>query len=80
MPAKGSNRATGRVWQAAALPFALDLDGVIWLADEPIAGAADAVARLRARGRSRRVRHQQLEPARRRGGGEARPPRDPGGR
>jgi HAD superfamily hydrolase (TIGR01450 family) len=28
----------------------LDLDGVVWLADEPIAGAADAVARLRASG------------------------------
>lgn len=28
----------------------LDLDGVIWLADEAIAGAADAVARLRAAG------------------------------
>ena len=50
MPAKGSNRATGRVWQAAPLPFALDLDGVIWLADEPIAGAAEAVARLRGAG------------------------------
>lgn len=28
----------------------LDLDGVIWLADDPISGAADAVARLRAAG------------------------------
>ena len=28
-----------------------DLDGVVWLAHEPIAGAADAVARLRASGR-----------------------------
>jgi HAD superfamily hydrolase (TIGR01450 family) len=28
-----------------------DLDGVIWLGDEPIPGAADAVARLRAAGR-----------------------------
>jgi len=28
----------------------LDLDGVVWLADRPIAGAADAVARLRAGG------------------------------
>ncbi len=28
-----------------------DLDGVIWLAHEPIAGSADAVARLRAGGR-----------------------------
>jgi 4-nitrophenyl phosphatase len=30
--------------------WVLDLDGVIWLADEPIAGAAAAVAALRARG------------------------------
>lgn len=30
--------------------WALDLDGVVWLGDEPIAGAADAVARLRAAG------------------------------
>ena len=43
MPVKGSNRATARVWQAAPVPFALDLDGVIWLADTPIPGAADAV-------------------------------------
>ena len=28
----------------------LDLDGVVWLAEQPIAGAAEAVARLRARG------------------------------
>ncbi len=32
------------------MPFALDLDGVVWLADEPIAGAAESVARLRATG------------------------------
>ena len=50
MPAKGSNRATNRVWQAARLPFALDLDGVVWLVDQPIPGAAEAVARLRAAG------------------------------
>jgi HAD superfamily hydrolase (TIGR01450 family) len=30
--------------------WVLDLDGVVWLGDEPIAGAADAVARLRAAG------------------------------
>ncbi|MFN8037987.1 MAG: HAD-IIA family hydrolase [Acidimicrobiales bacterium] len=30
--------------------FALDLDGVVWLADDPIPGAAAAVARLRAAG------------------------------
>ena len=32
------------------MPFALDLDGVVWLVDQPIPGAADAVARLRASG------------------------------
>jgi 4-nitrophenyl phosphatase len=32
------------------MPFALDLDGVVWLADEPIPGAAAAVGRLRAAG------------------------------
>lgn len=32
------------------VPWLLDLDGVIWLGGEPIAGAADAVARLRAAG------------------------------
>jgi 4-nitrophenyl phosphatase len=32
------------------VPFALDLDGVVWLGDQPIPGAADAVARLRAAG------------------------------
>lgn len=30
--------------------WVLDLDGVVWLADQPIAGAAAAVARLRERG------------------------------
>jgi 4-nitrophenyl phosphatase len=30
--------------------WVLDLDGVVWLGDQPIAGAADAVARLRAAG------------------------------
>jgi glycerol 3-phosphatase-2 len=30
--------------------WVLDLDGVIWLADQPLPGAADAVARLRAAG------------------------------
>jgi len=34
----------------ADLPWVLDLDGVIRLGDEPIAGAADAVARLREAG------------------------------
>ena len=32
------------------MPYALDLDGVIWLADHPIPGAAEAVARLQATG------------------------------
>jgi 4-nitrophenyl phosphatase len=32
------------------MPFALDLDGVVWLADDPIPGAAEAVARLRTTG------------------------------
>ena len=63
MPVKGSKRATARVWQAGPVPFALDLDGVIWLADDPIPGAAEAVARLRGDRRAGRVRHQQLEPA-----------------
>lgn len=30
--------------------WALDLDGVVWLADRPIAGSADAIARLRDAG------------------------------
>ena len=30
--------------------WALDLDGVVWLGDEPIAGSAAAIARLRAAG------------------------------
>ena len=32
------------------MAWALDLDGVIWLGDQPIPGAADAVARLQATG------------------------------
>lgn len=32
------------------MPYALDLDGVVWLADDPIPGATEAVARLRATG------------------------------
>jgi 4-nitrophenyl phosphatase len=32
------------------MAYVLDLDGVVWLADQPIPGAADAVARLRERG------------------------------
>jgi 4-nitrophenyl phosphatase len=38
-------------WETAAVAtWALDLDGVLWRGDVPIPGAADAVARLRARG------------------------------
>jgi len=33
-----------------AMTWVLDLDGVVWLADHPIPGSAEAVARLRARG------------------------------
>lgn len=32
------------------MAWLLDLDGVVWLADVPIAGGADAIAALRARG------------------------------
>ncbi|HLM65751.1 MAG TPA: HAD-IIA family hydrolase [Acidimicrobiales bacterium] len=32
------------------MAWVLDLDGVLWLGDDPVPGAADAVARLRARG------------------------------
>ncbi len=32
------------------MTWVLDLDGVVWLGDEPIPGSADAIARLRARG------------------------------
>ncbi|GAC1319632.1 MAG: HAD-IIA family hydrolase [Acidimicrobiales bacterium] len=32
------------------MTWVLDLDGVVWLGDEPIAGSSDAVARLRERG------------------------------
>ena len=32
------------------MTWILDLDGVVWLAEQPIPGAADAVARLRAAG------------------------------
>ena len=52
MPAKGSKRATAESGRLGRWPYALDLDGVIWLADDPIPGAADAVARLRAAGQA----------------------------
>lgn len=50
MPAKGSKRATSRVCQAEVVGFALDLDGVVWLGDDPIPGATAAVTRLRQAG------------------------------
>lgn len=50
MPGNGSNRATTRVCQAGRVPFVLDLDGVVWLGDELVPGAPEAVARLRAAG------------------------------
>src|SRR4051794_41951518 len=54
MPGKGSKRGTSRgkhtACQDQTVTVVLDLDGVVWLADRPIAGAADAVARLRAGG------------------------------
>lgn len=39
-----------RVLQPAGMTWLLDLDGVVWLAEQPIPGSADAVARLRAEG------------------------------
>ncbi len=30
--------------------WVFDLDGVVWLADQPIAGSPEAIARLRAAG------------------------------
>jgi 4-nitrophenyl phosphatase len=35
---------------SAAVVWVLDLDGVVWLGEQPIAGSADAVARLQAAG------------------------------
>ncbi|MGH9067642.1 MAG: HAD family hydrolase, partial [Acidimicrobiales bacterium] len=32
------------------MAWVLDLDGVVWLGDQPVPGAADAVAELRERG------------------------------
>ena len=32
------------------MTWLLDLDGVVWLAEDPIAGSSDAIARLRSRG------------------------------
>ena len=44
----GASPSVGR--ETPAVGWVLDLDGVIWLGDEPIPGAADAVARLRGAG------------------------------
>ena len=49
--------ADGRGW-------VLDLDGVVWLADQAIAGSAEAIERLRAAGHDVRLRLQQLLGAR----------------
>ena len=64
MAGKGWKRATRPSWQTirqfptcaagvarcCVVTWVLDLDGVVWLASDPIAGAADAIARLRAAG------------------------------
>ena len=52
---------------------ACDLDGVIWRGDEPIAPAAEGIAKLRAAGLRVGVRVEQLELAGRRRGRQARP-------
>ncbi|MBO0713546.1 MAG: HAD family hydrolase, partial [Acidimicrobiales bacterium] len=33
------------------MSWVLDLDGVVWLSDQPLPGAADAVSRLRSAGK-----------------------------
>src|SRR5688500_7881090 len=58
MPENGSKRGTGPSvargvvggarWRLVT--WALDLDGVVWLAETPISGSVEAVARLRAHG------------------------------
>src|SRR4029453_2118747 len=64
MGGKGWKRATRPSWQTirqfptcaegvarcCVVTWVLDLDGVVWLASDPIPGAADAIARLRAAG------------------------------
>jgi 4-nitrophenyl phosphatase len=42
--------SVGGIWQHSKMAWVLDCDGVIWLADEPIAGAVAAIARLRESG------------------------------
>ncbi|MET1040112.1 MAG: hypothetical protein ABWZ90_03650, partial [Acidimicrobiales bacterium] len=39
-----------RSCEHAAVAWALDLDGVVWLGDQPIPGATEAVGRLQASG------------------------------
>jgi ribonucleotide monophosphatase NagD (HAD superfamily) len=48
--------------------FAIDLDGVVWLAGAPIAGSVDAVAELRRAGHP--VEPPMFEAAKRRLGGD----------
>src|SRR4051794_31264672 len=48
MPANASKVGTEASY--ADMNWVLDLDGVVWLAETPIAGAADAVGRLQAAG------------------------------
>ena len=46
-----TNRPLGPAsWKTAPMGWVLDLDGVVWLAGQPIAGAAGAVDLLRGRG------------------------------
>ena len=49
MAGAGSELAV-RSCEHAAVAWALDLDGVVWLGDQPIPGATEAVGRLQASG------------------------------
>lgn len=44
------------------MAFVLDIDGVVWLAEQPITGAADAVARLQAAGKVLFVTNNSSQP------------------
>lgn len=44
------SRAAGADTSGVPVAWALDLDGVVWLADDPIAGSAEAIGRLRDAG------------------------------
>src|SRR5438067_7497550 len=48
MPGKAENRGTEASY--ARVNWVLDLDGVVWLADTPIPGSAEAIARLQQAG------------------------------